>query len=70
MYDLPNSTTLAQQVVPCSVLPITEIFTIENHKLDSAFLHVAFKSQSLLRITSDLTSSDTNGRTEEATGGV
>jgi hypothetical protein len=52
--------SLAQQVVPCSVLLITEIFTIENHKLDGAFLHIAFGSQSLLRTTSDLTSSDTN----------
>jgi hypothetical protein len=51
---------LAQQVVPYLVLPITEIFTIENHKLDGTFLHVTIKSQSLLRATSDLISSDTN----------
>jgi hypothetical protein len=60
LYDLPNSTTLAQQVVPHSVLPITEIFTIENHNLDGAFLHVVFWSQSRLRTTSDLTHCDTN----------
>jgi hypothetical protein len=60
LYDLPNCTSLAQQVVSCLVLPITEIFIIENHKLDGAFLHVAFRSQSLLRTPSDLTSSDTN----------
>jgi hypothetical protein len=35
---------LAQQVIPCSVLPINKIFTIENHKLDSTFLHLAFGS--------------------------
>jgi hypothetical protein len=52
--------SLAQQVVPCSVIPITEIFTIENHKLDDTFLHIAFGSQSLLRTTSDQTCSDTN----------
>jgi hypothetical protein len=52
--------SLAQQVVPCSVIPITKIFTIENHKLDDTFLHIAFGSQSLLRITSDQTYSDTN----------
>jgi hypothetical protein len=36
--------SLAQQVVPCSVLLITEILTTENPKLDGAFLHVAFGS--------------------------
>jgi hypothetical protein len=60
LYDLLNSTSLAQQVVHCSVLSITEIFTIENHKLDDIFLHIAFGSQSRLRINSDLTHSDTN----------
>jgi hypothetical protein len=53
LYDLPNGMTLAQHVVPRLVPPITKIFTIENQKLDNAFLHVAFRSQSLLRITSD-----------------
>jgi hypothetical protein len=53
------------------VLSINKIFTIKNHKLDDAFLHVAFGSQSQLRTTSELTCFDTNGRTEEVTrGGV
>jgi hypothetical protein len=60
LYDLPNSTSLAQQVVPCLVLPITKIFAIENHKLDNAFLDVSFGLQSLLMTTSDLTGFDTN----------
>jgi hypothetical protein len=43
-----------------SVFPVTEILVTENHKLYNTFLYVAFGSQSLLRITSDLTDSDTN----------
>jgi hypothetical protein len=58
--DLPNGATLAQKIVASLVLPITEIFTIENDKLHSTFLHVTFGSQSLLKLTSDQTSSDTN----------
>jgi hypothetical protein len=45
LYDLSNSTSLVQQLIPCSVLPITKIFTIEKHKLDDAFRHVAIRSQ-------------------------
>jgi hypothetical protein len=52
--------TLAQKIVEGSVLPITEIITIEGHKLDSTFLHIAFGSQSLLEATSDQTNSDIN----------
>jgi hypothetical protein len=52
--------TLAQKIVVSPIFGITEILTIENHKLDDTFLRVAFESQSLLRITSDLTASDTN----------
>jgi hypothetical protein len=40
--------------------PITKIITIEDHKLNNTFLHVAFGSQSLLKLTSDQTGSDTN----------
>jgi hypothetical protein len=58
--DLPNGTTLAQEIVVSSVLPIIKILTIEDHKLDSTFLHIAFGSQSLLKPTSDQISSDTN----------
>jgi hypothetical protein len=58
--DLPNSATLAQEIVTGLVLPITEILTIENDKLHNNFLHVAFGSQSLLKPTGDQTGSDTN----------
>jgi hypothetical protein len=44
LYDLPNSTTLAQKIVAGSVFPVIEILAIENHKLDNTFLHVAFGS--------------------------
>jgi hypothetical protein len=60
LNNLPDGMTLTQEVVVSSVFPITEILTIENHKLDGTFLHVVFGSQSLLRITSDLTDSETN----------
>jgi hypothetical protein len=69
LYDLPNSMSLAQQVVPCLDFSITEIFTIENHKLNDTFLHVALGSQSQLWTTSDLTRSDTNRRTDVTTRG-
>jgi inner membrane protein involved in colicin E2 resistance len=65
LYNLPNSTTLAQKIVVGSVLPIIKILVIEDYKLDSTFLHVAFRSQSLLKSTSDKTGSDTNWRTGE-----
>jgi hypothetical protein len=60
LNNLPDGMTLTQEVGVSSVFPITEILTIENHKLDDTFLHVVFGSQSLLRITSDLTDSETN----------
>jgi hypothetical protein len=52
--------TLTQVVVASSVFPITEILTIEIHKLYDTFLHVAFGSQRLLRPTSDQTGYDSN----------
>jgi hypothetical protein len=58
--DLPNGATLAQEIAAGSVLPITETLVIENNKLHITFLHVAFGLQSLLKPTSDQTSSDTN----------
>jgi hypothetical protein len=58
--DLPDGTTLTQEIIVSSVLPITEILTIENDKLNNTFLHVAFRSQNLLKPTGDQTSSDTN----------
>jgi hypothetical protein len=58
--DLPNVTALAQEIVTGSVLPITEILTIKDHKLNNNFFHVAFGSQSMLKLTGDQTGSDTN----------
>jgi hypothetical protein len=60
MDDLSNGTTLAQDIIASSVFPVTEILTIEHYKLDNIFLHVTFGSQSLLKPTSDQTSSDIN----------
>jgi hypothetical protein len=60
LNDLPNGATLAQEIVASSVFPITEILAIEDHKLNSTFLHVAFRSQSLLKSTGDQTGSDIN----------
>jgi hypothetical protein len=46
------------------IFPITKILVIEDNELHGTFFYVAFRSQSWLRIMSDLTRSDTNGRTE------
>jgi hypothetical protein len=58
--DLLNGVTLAQKIVASSVFSITEILTIEDHKLNITFLYVAFMSESLLKPTGDQTGSDTN----------
>jgi hypothetical protein len=60
LNDLSNSTTLTQEIVVSSVFPITEIIVIKNHQLDNTFLYVAFRSQSLLKLTGDQIDSDTN----------
>jgi hypothetical protein len=60
LYDLPDSTSLAQKIVVCSVLLKTKILAIEDHKLHDIFLHVAFRSHNLLKPTSDQTGFDTN----------
>jgi hypothetical protein len=52
--------TLAQEIVASLVFSVTEILAIEDHKLDSTFLHIAFRSQSLLKPTGDQTDSDAN----------
>jgi hypothetical protein len=52
--------TLTQEIVASSIFPVIEILAIENHQLDSTFLHVAFRSQSLLKSTGDQTGFDTN----------
>jgi hypothetical protein len=51
--DLPNDATLTQKMVVVLILSITEIIAIQKDKLYSTFLHVAFKSQSLLKPTSE-----------------
>jgi hypothetical protein len=58
--DLLNGTALAQEIVASSVFSVTKILVIEDHKLNNAFLHVDFESQSMLKPTSDQTDSDTN----------
>jgi hypothetical protein len=60
MDDLSNGTTLTQELVASSIFPVTEILTIENDKLHSIFLHIAFGSQSLLKPKSDQIGFDTN----------
>jgi hypothetical protein len=60
LNDLPNGVTLAQKIVASLVFLVTEILVIEDHKLNSTFLHVAFGSQSLLKPTGDQIGSDTN----------
>jgi hypothetical protein len=58
--DLLNGTTLTQKIVVSSVFPITKILNLENHKLDGTFLQVVFRSQSMLKLTSDQAGSDIN----------
>jgi hypothetical protein len=60
LYDLLDGTSQTQKIVASLVLPVTKILAIEDHKLHYTFLHVAFMSQSLLRLTSDQTSCVTN----------
>jgi hypothetical protein len=60
LNDLPNGATLAQEIIASSVFSVIEILAIEDHKLDSTFLHVAFRSQRLLKPTGHQTGSDTN----------
>jgi hypothetical protein len=60
MDDLPNGATLTQKIVVSSVFSVTKILAIKDHKFNNTFLHVAFRSQSLLKPTGDQTGSDTN----------
>jgi hypothetical protein len=60
LYDLSNGAALASEIVAGSVLPITKVLVIEDHKLNDTFLHVAFRSQNLLKLTGDQTGSDIN----------
>jgi hypothetical protein len=60
LYDLLDGMTLDQEIVASSVLPITEILTIEDRKLNNTFLQATFGSQSMLELISDQTDSDTN----------
>jgi hypothetical protein len=59
MYDLSDGISLTQKIVVSLVLPIIKVLVIEDHKLHCIFLHIAFRSQSLLEPTSDQTTSDT-----------
>jgi hypothetical protein len=70
LYDLPNGAPLAQEIVASSIFSVTEILAIKDHKLNNTFLHVAFRSQSMLKPTSDQIGSDTNLRTGEGNQGV
>jgi hypothetical protein len=58
--DLPNGTTLTQEIVASSVFSVIKIIIIKDHKLNNTILHVTFGSQSLLKPTSDQTGSDIN----------
>jgi heme A synthase len=60
LYDLPNGMTLAHKIVASLVFLVIEILAIKDNKLNSTFLYVAFRLQSLFKPTSDQTSSDTN----------
>jgi hypothetical protein len=60
LNDLSNGATLAQKIVVSLVFLVTKILVIEDHKLNNTFLHVAFRSQSLLKSTGGQTGSDTN----------
>jgi hypothetical protein len=60
MDDFPNSMTLTQEIVVSMIFLVTEILVIEDHKLDNIFLHIVFRSQSLLEPISDQTGSDIN----------
>jgi hypothetical protein len=60
VYDLSNDTTMAQKIVASLILPIMKIIVIEDHKFDNTFLHVVFRSQSLLEKISDQIGSDIN----------
>jgi L-rhamnose isomerase len=60
LYNLRNGMALAQEIVMSSVFPVTKILTIEDHRFYVTFLHVAFRSQIMLRLTSDQTGSETN----------
>jgi hypothetical protein len=58
--DLPNGTTLAQEIIASLIFPVTKILAIKNHQLDSTFFYVAFRSQSLLKPTGNQIGPDTN----------
>jgi hypothetical protein len=60
LHDLPNSMILARKIVSSSIFPVTKILVIEDHQLYCAFLHVTFRSQSMLNPTGDQTDSNTN----------
>jgi hypothetical protein len=72
IIHISNGAALAQEIVATSVFPVTEILAIEDHKFNITFLYATFRSQILLKPTSDQIGSDTNQRTGEGDqrGGV
>jgi REP element-mobilizing transposase RayT len=44
LHDLPNDTTLSQEMVASSIFLVTEILTIEDYKLKITFLQVTIGS--------------------------
>jgi hypothetical protein len=42
--DLPNDAALTQKIVVSLIFPVTEILVIKDHKVNSTFLHAAFRS--------------------------
>jgi hypothetical protein len=52
--------TLTQKIVVSSIFSVAEILAFKNDKFYSTFLHIASRSQSLLKSTSDQIGSDTN----------
>jgi hypothetical protein len=60
LHNLPDGTTLGQEIVASLIFLLTEILIIKHHKLDDTFLQADFGSQSMLKPTSDQTDSDTN----------
>jgi hypothetical protein len=44
LYDLPNGTTLAQEIIVSLIFLVTKILAIKDNKIDNTFIHVAFRS--------------------------
>jgi hypothetical protein len=51
---------LPKKLVVSLIFLVTAILVIKDHKLNITLLHIAFRSQSRLKSTSDQTDSDNN----------